>query len=250
MKPPHAIFDIDGTVADDRWRRDKVRWDKEDPDDRYAAYHMASPKDKMINGHLVDNKAQHLSIIFLTARPEHRRTDTHAWLTKHFPGIPFQLFMRGHNDHRPSTELKLAYFLAWAKRIDIVVAYEDRVDVTEVLRAEGFNVKLITTCGPGPDENGKPTGPADILRDMAATCEDRQATYGEVWRTVPQLVGTLFPDGVPPWLLTDPRWHLFELLLVKIARCAHSELRHQDSIHDAGVFSALIENVIVEGEIK
>lgn len=247
MKTPHAIFDLDGTISDDRWRRHKVRWDKENPDARYLAYHRAGPDDEPINLHLVREEFEKdRVIIFLTARPQWCWATTEAWLKKHLPDIPFQLFMRGENDHRPSTELKLAKFKSWAKRVDIAIAYEDREDVAEVLRAEGFNVELVTTCGPGPDENGNPTGPADILRSMAATCEERQGMYGEVWRTVPLLVRDLFPDGVPAWLLTDPRWHLFELLLVKIARCAHSELRHQDSIHDAGVFSALIENVIQE----
>jgi hypothetical protein len=249
MKTPHAIFDLDGTISDDRWRRHMVRWDKEDPDARYLAYHKAGPDDPPINLHLVEAEfARDRVIIFLTARPEWCREHTEMWLKKHLHPIPFQLFMRKKDDHRPSTELKLGYFKSWATRVNIAVAYEDREDVAEVLRAEGFNVRLINTCGPGPDENGRPTGPAGILRSMAATCEERQGMYGEVWRTVPMLVRDLFPEGVPEWLLTDPRWHLFELLLVKVSRFAHSELKHQDSIHDAGVFSALIENVIVEGE--
>jgi len=251
MKTPHAIFDLDGTISDDRWRRDKVRWDEEDPDRRYSGYHRYLGDDKPINLDLVQKEFDRdRVIIFCTARPDYCRKHTEEWIKKHIPDIPFQLFMRGKDNHQPSTELKLAKFKSWAKRIDIAIAYEDRADVAEVLIAEGFNVVLVDTCGPGPDENGNPTGPAEILRSMAATCEERQGMYGEVWRTVPLLVRDLFPEGVPEWLLTDPRWHLFELLLVKIARCAHSELRHQDSIHDAGVFSALIENVIKEGEMK
>lgn len=249
MKKPHAVFDLDGTIADDRWRRHLIDWDEPDLDVRYERYGKVCGEDKLINAHLVDEQLRlNRRIIFLTSRSERYKMCTMLWLNKQFPGVQFELFMRQRADYRSSSELKLAYLRAWAKRIDITIVYEDRVDVHEALDAAGFNAILINTCGPGLDENGNSTGPAGRLWAMAETCEQRQAQYGEVWRTVPQLVKILFPNGVPQWLLTDPRWHLFELKLIKLSRFAHSELRHQDSIHDDGVFSALIENVIEEQE--
>jgi len=89
---------------------------------------------------------------------------------------------------------------------------------------------------------------ADILESMAATYRERNAVYGDNFRMVGKLMAVLFPDGVPPEILHSDQFHLFELKLVKLSRFAISGLQHQDSIHDDGVYSAMIEQIILEND--
>lgn len=102
-------------------------------------------------------------------------------------------------------------------------------------------------------EGHKAKTAADILEDMAKTFRERNAVYGDNYKMVAKLVAVLFPKGVPPELVITDQWHLFELKLVKLSRFAISNLTHQDSIHDDGVYSAMIEAIILqqnEGEKK
>jgi len=92
------------------------------------------------------------------------------------------------------------------------------------------------------DKQPKTTG--DILRDMASTFDERNKVYGSNYLMVSKLVKVLFPNGVPPGLVETDHWHLFELKLVKLSRFAISNLSHEDSIHDDGVYSAMIESIL------
>ena len=85
-----------------------------------------------------------------------------------------------------------------------------------------------------------------VLLGMAKTFAERNAVYGDNYRMIAPLVRTLFPNGVPSDLVADDRWHLFELVLVKLSRFAISELNHADSIHDAAVYAAMLEAIIQE----
>lgn len=92
---------------------------------------------------------------------------------------------------------------------------------------------------------------ADILDEMAKTFRERNAVYGDNFRMVGKMMAVLFPNGVPPEVLHSDQFHLFELKLVKLSRFAISNLQHLDSIHDDGVYSAMIESIIIEqGENK
>jgi hypothetical protein len=90
----------------------------------------------------------------------------------------------------------------------------------------------------------QPVGAAEILENMAVTFRERNAVYGDNYLMISKLVKVLFPDGVPPGLVEQDQWHLFELILVKLSRFAISNLAHVDSIHDTGVYSAMIEAII------
>jgi hypothetical protein len=87
---------------------------------------------------------------------------------------------------------------------------------------------------------------ANILEGMAATYRERNAVYGDNYRMVGPIMAILFPDGVPPEVLHSDQFHLFELKLVKLSRFAISGLKHVDSIHDDGVYSAMIESILLE----
>jgi hypothetical protein len=87
---------------------------------------------------------------------------------------------------------------------------------------------------------------ADILDHMAETFRERNKVYGSNYKMVGPMMKVLFPDGVPKDVVHSDQFHLFELMLVKLSRFAISGLKHQDSIHDAGVYAAMIEHITQE----
>lgn len=92
----------------------------------------------------------------------------------------------------------------------------------------------------------EPASVPELLRAAAQTFEERNAVYGSNYKMVGPMVQILFPQGVPSDLVASHRWHLFELILVKISRFAISGLTHQDSIHDATVYAAMVESLLGE----
>jgi hypothetical protein len=90
---------------------------------------------------------------------------------------------------------------------------------------------------------------ADILAAGADTFRERNAVYGDNYKMVGKIMEVLFPNGVPSDLPFKDQFHLFELILVKLSRFAISGLTHQDSIHDAMVYAAMIE-AIIKGEVN
>lgn len=87
---------------------------------------------------------------------------------------------------------------------------------------------------------------ADIMEGMAKTYRERNAVYGDNYKMVGKLMAVLFPHGVPKEVLHSDQFHLFELKLVKLSRFAISNLTHVDSIHDDGVYSAMIQSILEE----
>lgn len=194
-----------------------------------------------------------------------------------------RLWMRRDGDERSSLEIKremLVHFLARQPSANIVAAYDDREDIVEMYRSYGINSSVLrihdldghpppSPFRPAPRQvfeelraaEGRPEDwadvdalaelrpakdavtPASVLRDMAATFELRNASYRDNYKCVAPVIAALFPDGVPPQLVVDDRWHLFELSVVKLARAARNNLDHTDSIHDAAVYLAMIESI-------
>lgn len=97
-------------------------------------------------------------------------------------------------------------------------------------------------------KNGSKTA-ADILSAAAETFRERNSVYGSNYLMIKKLMDVLFPGGVPSELVHTDRWHLFELMLVKLSRFAISSLTHQDSIRDLTVYGAMVEAALPkEGE--
>lgn len=87
---------------------------------------------------------------------------------------------------------------------------------------------------------------AVILEDMAETFRRRNKDYGDNYKMVGPVMEVFFPEGVSPDLLHSDHFHLFELIIVKLSRFAVSGMTHLDSIHDSGVYCAMIESIIQE----
>lgn len=89
--------------------------------------------------------------------------------------------------------------------------------------------------------------PPAILEEMAKTYRERNAVYGDNWRTVGEVMMKLFPKGIELRSAGDfNRWHLLELIVVKLTRFANSSLTHIDSIHDTAVYAAMLEAALQE----
>jgi hypothetical protein len=241
-----AVFDIDGTVADDRDRRHFIS-DTTDPVARYILYHEAMETDPVINTELVSAaQEKRCKIVFATSRPDRYHQRTVDWLRKHFPRIPvIRLLMRKAGDFRPSPEVKVDMVDALAREGGIAIVYDDREDVVLALRRFGFNAELVTFCGTAPSETHLDTAPDAILRKMAETYAERSNVYGNNLLMVQPIAEILFPAGVPTF---STKMHLFELLLMKLTRFAVSGLTHTDSIHDIGVYAAMLESHIKEND--
>lgn len=242
MKPV-VICDIDGTVSDDRWRRTLL--------DRrlLPTYHALAPEDEPVEDVVESvtrcadyNRAE---LYFITGRPENYREATAAWLHRFFGSVPFCLLMRPENDERSSPDLKAALLRGHVNAADVVGAFEDRADVLDAYLREGVRshvTKLVDISAPEKESA------ATVLSEGANTYAERNEVYGDNFRRVVPTMRALFPNGVPPDLVFRDEWHLFELLVVKLTRFANSNFTHRDSIHDAMVYAAMIEDCIREGE--
>jgi len=59
-------------------------------------------------------------------------------------------------------------------------------------------------------------------------------------------MAAMFPDGV---VLKTPedhnKWHLFLMAMVKATRLANTNLQHEDSAHDASVYMAMLDGMLL-----
>lgn len=253
-----AIFDIDATIADDRWRRRKVNWQATDPDERYGPYHEHSVMDEPMNLELIANNIEAgYQIMFMTSRPARYRNQTVTWLRNNTPDYhKFPIIMRPEDDHRHSPELKVMLlrlmldtgfvdlFGEEAAAVEVVV-YDDRKDVLDAIDAHwpfAWMATVHVDTGPSMIEaNGRALEPAEILREMANTFERRSSEYKDNMHRVMPVLEALFPDGVPP---ASTKMHVLNIMIMKLTRFAVSDMNHIDSIHDLGAYCAIMESLI------
>lgn len=138
-----AIFDIDGTIADNAHRQhfiDHANYHGTSKEG-WAKFREAIPLDKPIMA-VVDVLAmiKHASrsIVLCTGRSEGDRLATQAWLSKY--GIPYDaLYMRASDCFRPDAVVK-------AELLDRILAdgwypqivFDDRQSVVDMWRARGL----------------------------------------------------------------------------------------------------------------
>ena len=88
---------------------------------------------------------------------------------------------------------------------------------------------------------------AYVLEEMAETFRGRNKVYGDNYKSVGDVMMALLPNGIEMKSAEEfNRWHLFELIIIKLTRFANSDFSHQDSIHDIAVYAAMIESLLME----
>jgi len=221
-----TVFDLDGCVSDDRWRREFLERGE------YDEYHDRAHRDEPINQDYV-RRASHCC--FVTARPEAYRRDTLLWIDEHLQPKAYRLFMRPNDDMRTSPALK-PWMLAQhgIDTTDVLVAYDNRQDVIDAYRRLGYNAQLL----------GTPVTVPQILADMAETFRERDAQYGQTYLRFGEVCAAAFPQGVQ--LDGADQFARFGVVVQcfgKLLRYVAQPEGHKDSAHDLAVYAAILESL-------
>ena len=255
----YYVFDLDGCLSDHEWRWKAVDHNEPDLDKRYAVYNSHCNIDSAMNllfvNSLCGDSDTHLLIV--TARPERYAAQTIDWCAQHLNNFNSQLLlMRPEGDYRPSPELKVSLINDWTDMLfsggttpEFLGMFDDRADVIAAYQKENWPAQLLTKPTAASKEVEDCDGTAAILHQMAETFKERNAVYGSNYKMVGPIMELLWPDGISPSVVTTDQFHLFELIIVKLSRFAISDLTHQDSIHDAAVYCAMIESILRKKDV-
>lgn len=253
----YVIFDLDGCISDDRWRRDLLPTHDDVLCHDFDKYHRVGYRDEPINREALDSHIELDSrIVFVTARPCRFEAKTRSWLAAHFGAFEYELLMRPDGDLRHSPELKVALIedatIPWEQ---IGAAFDDRRDILMAYEAKGLlSVHLleppvdlaavIANRQPShhaveeiPGQGGVP----DIFREMATTFKERNKVYKNNYKVCAEILTALFPEGVPPEIAHSDAFGLMYMIIGKLTRFTASGCGHVDSVHDIAVYAALIE---------
>lgn len=143
-KPKGVVWDLDGTLSDDRARAHFVEVEQGRKRD-WESYFDAIEEDPPIAASielLHALRAAGVRIIYLTGRPEYTRLRTQRWLKANGLDEFDQLLMRPHGERRHAGEFKVDVIQQLRDRYELVCAFEDRLDVAEHLRRSGLPVFL------------------------------------------------------------------------------------------------------------
>lgn len=188
-----VIFDIDGCISDDRWRRARIPAGANQPL-QFDFYHAGCGDDPPLEvGRklLEDHIARGDFIAFCTARPFKVAEITAKWIKDHFdiePTKDFIILMRQDDDARSAVEVKMEFLTYVRQYIEqtkkkLVMAYDDRQDIIDMYRSKGVAVGLLNEQGlvqelpkVGTAIDGAPVSLSDIreshLRTLAG--QDKQ----------------------------------------------------------------------------
>jgi phosphoglycolate phosphatase-like HAD superfamily hydrolase len=142
--PKAVVWDLDGTLSDDRARAHFVEVEQGKKRD-WTSYFDAIGSDPPIAASMEVLRAMHAAgcrILFLTGRPEHTRRTTERWLKANGLTEYDRLLMRPPRDYRRSGDFKVDEIARLRREYELVCAFEDRVDVAEALRGAGVPVFL------------------------------------------------------------------------------------------------------------
>jgi hypothetical protein len=197
-----AIFDLDGCVSDDRWRRDRIPKNptKSTDFDHYHDVLMADPP--LSYGFLTLQK--HIEngdfIVFMSCRPQRAADGTAGWIKRHFNIEPFKDFI---TLLRPDAQIDTAErikegMLSWVKNSlgsvlpgDVIAAaYDDSMEVVRMYVRHGIESWLLNEDGEymvTPEEDREP--------------DPLPAASGNV------PVGTRYSDRMEAWAAQDLARH-------------------------------------------
>ena len=139
-----VIWDLDGTLSDDRARAHFVEVEQGRKRD-WRSYFDAMEEDTPIAASIeLLHALRHfgIRIIYLTGRPEYTRGRTERWLKANGLAEYDLLVMRPHGERRHAGEFKVDEVARLREKYEIVCAFEDRIDVADHLRSAGIPVFL------------------------------------------------------------------------------------------------------------
>lgn len=161
------ICDLDGTLCDDRWRRQYI----ERPKRNFHDYHSNCDSDevipvtKSILNHFASDGERRV-FIFMTGRNELYRSETRRWLykkdivaseTSAIRLCPYSIIMRKDDDFTPAPELKRKMIIDLfgsieyaAEKVDCIIENDPRVH--DDLYPDNFNFIMVKIR---ENENGK-----------------------------------------------------------------------------------------------
>lgn len=143
-KPKAVVWDLDGTLSDDRARAHFVEVEAGRARD-WESYFDAIDQDPPIAASmeiLQALRAHGTRIVFLTGRPEYTRPKTEKWLRANGLDDYDRLVMRPHGETRPAGYFKVDAVARLREEYELVCAFEDRIDVAGALREAGVPVFL------------------------------------------------------------------------------------------------------------
>lgn len=87
--------------------------------------------------------------------------------------------------------------------------------------------------------------PTEHIAEALETFKERNKAYGDNYLTHGYVMKALFPDGVD--LKTEKEYNRFGIVNMMVAKltryCQGWPTAHQDSIHDLGVYSFMLESL-------
>ena len=143
-RPRAVIWDLDGTLSDDKARAHFVEVERGRARD-WHSYFDAIDTDRPIAASMEVLRALHaagLRILFLTGRPDYTRPKTVRWLEANGLTEYDALIMRPEGESRPAGYFKADVVARLQREYELVCAFEDRIDVADHLREAGVPVFL------------------------------------------------------------------------------------------------------------
>ncbi len=138
----YIILDIDGTIADDRWREDRIDL-RMQGNSRYHIYHMLAGFDKVMNKHLFE--MSEFGIIIFTSRPLGYACITKEWLKRNLIR-PESVMFRPQADlsnHRDLKKRFLKTVIAEVGVDKIECAYDNRHEVVRMYKDCGVKAEQV-----------------------------------------------------------------------------------------------------------
>jgi FMN phosphatase YigB (HAD superfamily) len=132
-----VIFDLDGCLSDDEWRRNLL------PD--FKVYHKGLSDDKPINVSFFRKtlKKSKANLVFLTARPRLYFLETELWIEQQLDVEYYRLIMRPFGNRQSSPEFKTSVVDQLASESDVWAIYDDREDVVSALIKAGHKAYVL-----------------------------------------------------------------------------------------------------------
>ena len=170
-KPRAMIWDLDGTLSDDKARAHFVEVERGRARD-WRSYFDAIDADPPIAASMEVLRAMHaagIRILFLTGRPEYTRPKTVRWLEANGLTEYDALIMRPDGERRPAGFFKAEVVERLRREYELVCAFEDRIDVADHLREAGVPVFLY---GAGMEAAAEALEVLDVRQDDLLSGDD------------------------------------------------------------------------------